>query len=64
MKKSNNYLRFGMLLICAYFIFNQFAILPDFLMGACLSLGILLEALGLYSIKYDVSKLKLFKKNF
>ena len=62
MKKSNNYLRIGLILNSVFLFTNRLDVIPEFFKGLCACLGIVLMFLGVLSEKYDLSKLRNNKK--
>ena len=63
MKKLNKNLCWGVFLNGKYIISNRFNLLPDFIEGLALGLGILCILLSMCSERYDISKIKNYKKS-
>ena len=64
MKKSNNYINFGLLFYGLYIGLGHLGLLPDFISGLFLGLAITLLLFGIYSINHDTSKFRIRKMNF
>jgi len=64
LKKSNNYIGFGLFFYGIFIGLGHFNLLPDFISGLCLGLCIALMLIGIYSMNHDTSKLKDCKMNF
>lgn len=62
-KQMNLYLSLGLLINAIILSANHFIVLPDFIYGLGLGIGISLELIGIYSINHDINKIKNFKKN-
>jgi len=58
----NIYLKAGLLLVGALLAINHLIILPHFLFGLGLGLGIALELIGAYAARHDMENVKKFKK--
>lgn len=63
MKKFNNYINFGLLFNGIFLMGNYTNLLPEFIKGLCVGLGLTLIFIGMYSEKHDISKLKNYKKD-
>ncbi len=63
MKKLNNYIKFGLLFNGVFLLGNCTNLLPEFIKGLCVGLGLTLIFIGMYSENHDISKLKKFKKD-
>lgn len=64
MKRLNNYQLLGLLFTGIYLISIRFRLLPDFVEGFCVGIGIMLTLLGMISYKHDISKFRKSKMNF
>ena len=62
MKKFNNYIYWGVFLNGIWLLSIRFNLLPDFIEGFCIGLGLVLVFVGMYSEKHDISRLKNYKK--
>ncbi|WP_300379431.1 hypothetical protein [Clostridium sp.] len=62
MKKLNNYICWGLLLNAIWIFSNRFNLLPDFFEGLSVGLGVLFIFIGMYSEKYNMSKVEDYKK--
>lgn len=62
MRKLNNYIKVGLLFNVIFSIGNCTNLFPEFIKGLCVSLGLVLIFIGIYSEKHDISKLKNYKK--
>lgn len=56
MKKLNNYISLGLLFICIFLLGNCTNLLPEFIKGFCVSLGIALIFVGIYYEKNSIPK--------
>jgi len=63
LKKTNNYITFGLLILALTLLLNHLIELPEFICGLGLGTSIVLELIGAYSINHDIAKLKNFKLN-
>lgn len=63
MKKINNYICFGLLLNGIWIFSIRFNLLSDFIEGLILDVGLLFLLKGMYCERYDISKIKNYKKN-
>lgn len=63
MKKFNNYTNFGLLFNGIFLLGNHTNLLPEFLKGLCVGLGLILIFIGMYSENHDISKLRSCKKD-
>ena len=63
MRKINNYTKFGLLFNEIFMLGNCTNLLPEFIKGLCVGLGITLIFIGRYSENHDISKLRSFKKD-
>ena len=63
MKKMNNYICYGLLLNGVWIFSIRFNLLPDFIEGVMVALGLLFVLIGMCYEKYDISKIKNYKKN-
>lgn len=63
MKKFTNYLCFGLFLNALYLISNQFDLLPDFIEGLCVGVGLSLILIGIYTENDRISKIRDYKEN-
>ena len=64
MKKFNIYHSLGLLFISINLISVQFTLLPDFIEGFCVGIGIVLVFIGMYAYNHDISKFRNNKINF
>lgn len=62
MKKMNNYICYGLLLNGVWIFSIRFNLLPDFIEGVMVALGLLFVLIGMCYEKYDISKIKNYKK--
>jgi hypothetical protein len=62
MRKLNNYTCLGLLLNGLWLFSIPFNLLPDFIEGLCVGLGLTFIFVGLYAEKHNISKLKNYKK--
>lgn len=62
-KKMNNYICLGLVLNGIWILSIRFNLLPDFIEGVIVGLGLLFVLIGIYCEKYDISKIKKYKKN-
>lgn len=62
MKKINNYICWGLLLNGIWMLSIRVNLLPDFIEGLTVGLGIVFILIGICSEKYDLSKVKNYKK--
>lgn len=60
--RENKPLCIGILLNAIFLIFNQFAVVPDFMTGFIEGMALVFFAIGLYGIHHDISKIKNWKK--
>lgn len=65
MKKFNNYTNFGLLFNGIFLMGNYTDLLPEFIKGLCVALGLTLTLIfvGRYSENHDISKLRSYKRN-
>lgn len=63
MKKMNNYICCGLLLNGIWILSIRYNLLPDFIEGAIVGLGLLFVLIGMCFEKYAISKIKNYKKN-
>ncbi|MDY2631663.1 MAG: hypothetical protein SOV85_09995 [Clostridium sp.] len=63
MKKMNNYICCGLLLNAIWILSIRYNLLPDFIEGAIVGLGLLFVLIGMCFEKYAISKIKNYKKN-
>ena len=63
MKQINNYICLGVFLNGIWIISIRLNLLPDFIEGVTLGLGWLFVLIGMCYEKYDISKIKNYKKN-
>ncbi|WP_308780697.1 hypothetical protein [uncultured Clostridium sp.] len=63
MKKMNNYICCGLLLNAIWILSIRYNLLPDFIEGAIVGLGLLFVLIGICFEKYGISKIKNYKKN-
>lgn len=63
LKKLNNFLSLGLVFNAIWLLSKHFNLLPDFVEGFCLGIGIVLILMGMYAGNHDISKLRNFKKN-
>lgn len=61
-RKMNKYISSGLLLISTVLFLEHLIDLPEIIQGFGLGLGICLELIGAFTSKYDMTKLKEFKK--
>lgn len=62
MKKFNNYTNLGLLFNGVFLFGNYTNLLPEFIKGLCVALGLILIFIGIYSENHDISKLRSYKK--
>lgn len=62
MKKFNNYTNLGLLFNGVFLFGNYTNLLPEFIKGLCVGLGLILIFIGIYSENHDISKLRSYKK--
>ncbi|AGK97947.1 hypothetical protein [Clostridium pasteurianum] len=63
-RKPNKFLSIGLFIAgIALFLKNSSIPLPDFIDGLLLGSGIGLELIGIYSMNYDISKFRNYKRN-
>ena len=62
MKKINNYIAFGLLFNGLFILGNNFNVMPELVKGVLAGLGIGFCVYGALSQKYDVLKIKNYKK--
>ncbi|MCR1949794.1 MULTISPECIES: hypothetical protein [unclassified Clostridium] len=62
MKKFNKYINFGLLFNGVFLLGNYTDLLPEFIKGLSVGLGLTLIFVGVYSENHDISKLRNFKK--
>ena len=62
MKKINNYICYGLLLNGVWILSIRFNLLSDFIEGVMVGLGLLFVLIGMCCEKYDISKIKNYKK--
>ena len=58
MKNTNNYIRFGLLFNAIFLFSNKFNILPEFLEGFFVALGIVLILFGMLYKKNSILKIR------
>ena len=63
MKKMNNYICYGLLLNGVWILSIRFNLLSDFIEGVMVGLGLLFVLIGMCYEKYDIYKIKNYKKN-
>lgn len=63
MKKLNNYIYWGLFLNGIWILSIRCNLLPDFIEGITVGLGILFILIGMCCEKFDISKVKNYKKN-
>lgn len=63
MKKFNNYTKFGLLFNGIFLFGNSTNLLPEFIKGLSIGLGLILIFIGMYSENHDISKLRSYKKD-
>ena len=63
MKKLNNYTNFGLLFNGIFLLGNSTDLLPEFIKGVCVGLGLILIVIGMYSENHDISKVRSYKKS-
>lgn len=63
-KKMNNNICWGLLLNGIWIFSIRFNLLPDFIEGVIVGLELLFILIGMCYEKYDISKIKNYKKNF
>ncbi len=64
MRKFNEYLKWGLLVNVIWLVSSRFNLLPDFIEGFCVGLGIVLLLNGIYIESHNLKKLKKYKRNF
>ncbi len=62
MKKFNNYTNLGLVFNGVFLFGNYTNLLPEFIKGLCVGLGLILIFIGIYSENHDISKLRSYKK--
>lgn len=63
MKKLNNYICWGVFLNGIWIFSNRYNLLPDFIQGVLIGIGLLFVLIGMCFEKYNISKIKKYKKN-
>lgn len=63
MKKSNNYINFGLIFNVIGIISNPFNLLPSFIQGLCVGLGLTLIFIGMYDQNHNLDKFRNYKKS-
>lgn len=63
MKKLNNYINFGLILNVIGIISHRFNLLPSFIQGLCIGLGLTLIFIGMYDQNHNLDKFRNYKKN-
>jgi hypothetical protein len=63
MKKFNKYINFGLIFNGISIISYRFNLLPSFVQGLSVGLGIIFILIGMYAQNHDISKFKNYKKN-
>lgn len=61
-KKLNNYIKLGLIFNVIGIISNSFNLLPSFIRGLCLGLGITLIFVGNHAQNHNVDKFRNYKK--
>jgi len=61
-KKSNWYLRLGLLLAVVPLGLRRFVPIPDVVQGFCTGLGVVLLMLGVYCTSHRVERLRVWKR--
>lgn len=61
--KFNKYHQIGTLAIALGLVGKRITVVPDFLLGFCMGLGIALIIIGIFAYKYDITGLRKFKLN-
>ena len=64
MKKMNNYICYGLFLNGIWILSIRFNLLSDFIEGVMVGLGLLFVLIGICYEKYDIYKIKKYKKKF
>ena len=62
MNKFNNYTNLGLVFNGVFLFGNYTNLLPEFIKGLCVGLGLILIFIGIYSENHDISKLRSYKK--
>ena len=62
MKKLNNYINFGLIFNVIGIISNRFNLLPSFIQGLCVGLGLALIFIGMYAQNHNLDKFRNYKK--
>ena len=62
MKKLNNYINFGLIFNVIGIISNRFNLLPSFIQGLCIGLGLALIFIGMYDQNHNLDKFRNYKK--
>jgi hypothetical protein len=63
LKKLNNFLYIGLLIVGAIQFLNHLVDLPHFIYGLGLGIGLSFELIGVFTMKYDISKIRKYKIN-
>ena len=61
MKKFNNFLCIGLFIVGAIQFLNHLVALPHFIYGLGLGIGLSFELIGIFAMKYDISKIRKYK---
>jgi len=61
-KKLNNYINFGLIFNVIGIISNRFNLLPSFIQGLCVGLGLALIFIGMYAQNHNLDKFRNYKK--
>lgn len=62
MKKFNKYINFGLLFYGIFLLGNYTNLLPEFMKGLCVGLGLTLIFIGMSSENHNISKIRNYKK--
>lgn len=62
-KGANIYYALGAIVTIFYFLAKRFLNIPDPIMGFVLGIGIAFYILGFIALRYDMNKLRSYKKN-
>ena len=58
---TNNYIRVGLVFNSLFLVGNRIDFIPDFILGFCAALGLILIFVGIYSENHDLC-IKYYKK--
>lgn len=64
LKRIGNYLSLGLLFSCIAITSSSLNLLPEFVEGICVGLGLTFIFMSIISTKYDISKIRNIKMSF